>query len=417
MNDAEKILADAAGYTPQEIEAKFHITETEKEWTVKAIDWLDGPTLNRLVKAFSEKGGGYSKDQNTKRAIFTLPKVADSQISQEEKSQTQETDTPSNGDYALGRSLKGKLGQLVPCIIDAENRVVDGVHRLRENPKAWTIKRDDIKTPVDHALARMTVNFCRRHYTTEEMTNDIGLLMGSGYSVQQIGEITGISERTIYRYMPPQLKKPESQAISQGMKEASQVGRNQLTAVSSASKTQETLKITPSMEKSAQEYLAQEVIECEQCGTPIHRTRASIFKGKLVCPKCAGKTSKPQPQPSTPQPQKVKDSWTHRDAAMKVEKSKEELELLKELANLGITPDTDQWICLWGTKPDGKYGEKKIVYYVHGEVHEKGKALERDDEIVAALEKQGWTVLVFRHGEGVPKEWALQVKAQVKANE
>jgi len=73
MNDAEKILADAAGYTPQEIEAKFHITETEKEWTVKAIDWLDGPTRNRLVKAFSEKGGGYSKDQNTKRAIFTLP--------------------------------------------------------------------------------------------------------------------------------------------------------------------------------------------------------------------------------------------------------------------------------------------------------------------------------------------------------
>jgi len=80
----------------------------------------------------------------------------------------------------------------------------------------------------------------------------------------------------------------------------------------------------------------------------------------------------------------------------------------------GVGPETDKWICLWGTKPDGVYLERKIAYYVHGKVHDKGKTMNRDEEIKAALEREGWTVLIFRHGEGKVSDWANQVQEALK---
>ena len=40
----------------------------------------------------------------------------------------------SSEDYTLSQSLKGKLGQLVPCLEDAEGIVFDGVHRKKVDP-------------------------------------------------------------------------------------------------------------------------------------------------------------------------------------------------------------------------------------------------------------------------------------------
>jgi hypothetical protein len=410
MKEVYDLLKDAAGFTQQETDERFKITEQNGEWVLKAYRYLDGPTFGKILRAILDKGGKYRKDETTKFAIFTLPKQAGPKGFEPLPSQQITTSIPEEGEYALSKSLKGKLGQLVPCLTDAEGMVIDGFHRLKINPKAWTVKNDQIKTPVDRALARMTVNFCRRHYTSEEMKNDIGLLIGSGYSVQQISEVTGISDRTIYRYMPENLKKPEAKAISEGMKE-----KAQLTAVSSSLKTQETVKPTPTMLQMTQKYLAEEVINCEQCGQPIHRTRAVLKDSKLVCPKCAGVTKPLTPRKLEEEPTfKPKEKPEFRRAVMQPQKSKPEMDLLTELSNRGITPETDKWICLWGTNPDGQYAEKKIVYYVHGEPHDKGKALNRDDKIKAALEKEGWTVFVFRHDEGTVKEWADKIEEALK---
>ena len=36
------------------------------------------------------------------------------------------------------------------------------------------------------------------------------------------------------------------------------------------------------------------------------------------------------------------------------------------------------------------------------------------EEIKAALEREGWTVLIFRHGEGKVSDWANQVQEALK---
>ena len=417
MNEAYNLLKDVVGFPEKQIPEMFTITEETNEWVIKAYRYLDGPTFGKILRAISDRGGGYRKDETTKFAIFTLPKQTDT-VSKEPISEIASkeitTSIPEEGEYALSKSLKGKLGQLVPCLEDAEGVIIDGFHRLKVNTKAWTVKNDQIKTPVDRALARMTVNFCRRHYSSEEMKNDIGLLVGSGLTVQQISEITGISDVTVYKYMPPEKKdKERSEAISRGIQKA-QEKVEQVKPLTSPLKTQDTFVSTPAFAKTQQE-MTQQVIDCELCDKPMDRSRGTIVGGKIVCPKCAGKdkplTVRKLEQEPTFKPQ---ETWQQRKAVMQPQKSKLEMDLLEELSNRGITPETDKWICLWGTKPDGDYPDKKIAYYVHGEPHDKGKALNRDDEIRAALEKDGWTVFVFRHDEGNVKQWADKIEEALK---
>jgi G:T-mismatch repair DNA endonuclease (very short patch repair protein) len=92
---------------------------------------------------------------------------------------------------------------------------------------------------------------------------------------------------------------------------------------------------------------------------------------------------------SKPQTSSQMSSWAHRSESMKVQHSQPEIDLMKELSALGITPETNQTVSLWWTIPDGLYRDKKVVYYVHGVVHDKGKALAKDDEIEAALLQLG----------------------------
>jgi hypothetical protein len=426
MNEAYNLLKDVVGFPEKQIPEMFTITEQNGEWVIKAFRYLDGPTFGKILRAIMDKQGSYRKDETTKFAIFTLPKqaeIAGSQISHDEKVATpqiiQQEKLQEEGEYALSKSLHGKLGQLVPCLQDAEGVIIDGFHRLKVNPKAWTVKNDQIKTPVDRALARMTVNFCRRHYSSEEMKNDIGLLIGSGLTVDQIVEITGISKSTIYNYMPPEKKdKALSEAQKKGWESSPKIMPQNIPSMfpslETPLKTPDTFQPSPSFARTQQE-MAQQVIDCELCGKPMDRSRGTIVAGKIVCPKCAGKDKPLTPRKLEQEPTfKPPETWQQRKAVMQPQKSKLEMDLLEELSNRGITPETDKWICLWGTKPDGDYPDKKIAYYVHGEPHDKGKALNRDDEIRAALEKDGWTVFVFRHDEGNVKEWADKIEEALK---
>jgi hypothetical protein len=322
-------------------------------------------------------------------------------------------------EYDLEKSLKGKYGQLVPCLANANGKVFDGLHRLQHNPKAEVIRRDQVKTPVDERFARLIVNHNRRRYSSEEMRDDVGFLIGCGFSIAQISEITGISEPTLYRHQPQELK--DEKKVEAGV-----IGGAKL-AEKSALTREQTVKTSDMLRNSSQPK-PEEQVECERCH--VHSGDCKPWHGHQLCEGCFKKAefnpeaydgyfkylerAKNHQVPPKLLPQKPQETWQQRKAVMQPQKSKQEMDLLEELSNRGITPETDKWICLWGTKPDGDYPEKKIVYYVHGEPHDKGKALDRDDEIRAALEKDGWTVFVFRHDEGNVKEWADKIEEALK---
>jgi len=109
-------------------------------------------------------------------------------------------------EYSLKESAEG-VGELVPVIKDAFGNVIDGFHRLRVDPNWPAIRLTRIDDPVKLELARLAVNFCRRRVPKEELQAKIEFLIRTGgLTPEEIARKTGISLRTIYRYMPEELK-------------------------------------------------------------------------------------------------------------------------------------------------------------------------------------------------------------------
>jgi hypothetical protein len=405
------LLKEYAGLDETEVGEWFIITETETETVLKPIRHLDGPTFNAVYKMAVEHGGTY--DNTAGARCFLIPKVGGSNPSHE-KLETALAHAPigpigpteTAEEYALSRSLKGKLGQLVPCLEDANGIMFDGFHRKKEDPKAWTVKRENVKTPVDRALARMTVNFCRRHYTSEEMRDDIGLLIGSGLSVEQIIEVTGISESTVRKYKPEELK--DQQKVEAGKQAYSK-------SYDSAVTSQQTVKTqdTPVFQRIEKETL-NEIVECASCHMGFHISRATLIDGKNVCPRCAERV-KPQPKPKIEPIQfKPKETGDFRVATMHPQKSKFELAVIQELQAEGLPLETDQDICVVKTRPDAilRLQKSNIAIYIDNEAtHPEGNG--RDEFLRSKIEAQGWKVLPLRWKNDTEKE-RQQAKEQVK---
>jgi hypothetical protein len=55
-------------------------------------------------------------------------------------------------------------------------------------------------TRFKQTLAKLTQYLCRHRPTNEELTEAIGLLIGSGVSAEEIRKIMGISKSTYYKY-------------------------------------------------------------------------------------------------------------------------------------------------------------------------------------------------------------------------
>jgi hypothetical protein len=388
------LLKDHAGMSQEEAENYFHIENTATEWTLKSIRYLEPTKFRAVVALAKEYGGDYdatpgvrcihipkepvpnpaSNDRKLEEALGHVPeKATNCPATYKELGNALPTETSE--EYALSRSLKGKLGQLVPCLEDAEGRIFDGIHRKAIDPKAWTVKLDKIKTPVDRALARMTVNFCRRHYTSEEMKDDIGLLIGSGLTVEQIAETSGISVRTVYRYMPQEAK--DEKKVEAGQT------KSLLTAVTTNIKTQET-PVFPRIEKET----LNEIVECANCHMGFHISKATLIDDKNVCPRCAEHV-KPQPKPKIePTPFKPKETGDFRKALMHPQKSKFELTVIQELQAEGLPLETDREFCVQKTVPDAilKLKDRTIAIYIDNvETHKEGN--ERDEWLRGLLEK------------------------------
>jgi very-short-patch-repair endonuclease len=279
-------------------------------------------------------------------------------------------------EYDLSKSLKGKYGQVVPAVADANGNIFDGIHRQKElGQNLWTVKNDKIKTEVDRVFARMIANRVRREYEAEELERDIRFLHGMGFSIGQMSEITGISERTLYRYQPQDLKKPESEKISETMKAESDVVRNQLPTGSSSLTTQETT-VKP----------VHLTVVCEKCHRTIPLIKTRIFKLQRICKDCLAQIQAQKPE--QPKIQKPVETWTHRAALMQPQHSNMEQTILVRLNGLGKQVETDTEFCLSSTKPDFFFRNQNLAIYLDGPVHQ-GK--EDKDEALRDL-------LVKRHG-------------------
>ena len=397
-----KKLREHILFNDKEIGDAFSISEDGLNWILK-IAWMDGKLYKLMMEFKDNAKAKYIYNQKEKYSTFIIPKTLTAETKSVEEPPKEEE--KGEGDYALSRSMKGKLGQLVPCLKDAEGNVFDGFHRIKINPSAWTVKLDHVKTASDRALARMTVNFCRRHYTVEEMTNDIGLLIGSGLTVQQISEATGISERTVYRYMPPQLK---DQKISQATSEAKTLQTSTLPAVTPPLKTQDTVL------KSMQEQIMSEMRNCEKCGQPVHRTKMSLVQGLILCPKCAGKTTPPPEKKTEDKPVKPKETGEYRRALMHPQKSEFELAVIQGLQAEGMPLETDVEICVVKTIPDAvlRVRNKQFAIYIDNEVtHPKGNG--RDEFLREKIKAQNWEIVPIRY-KGDTKEERLRARQEIR---
>lgn len=392
-----ELLKEYAGMSQQEAEGRFRIEETAAEWVLKPIRYLETTTSVDLVRLAREYGGDYDKGAR----CFHIPK------GKPEKPVSNSTsNSESSEEYALSRSLKGNLGQLVPCLADANGVVFDGLNRKQIDPNAWTVKLDKVKTAPDRIEARLQTNFCRRKYGSEEIREDIVSLVGYGFTAQQIADRNGVSLTTVYKYMPQELK--DQAKVEAGL--ASGVSRTP-SVESSVPLAEQTVKTqdmggvkpdviryaqpnvteTPQFEKSAQEYIATEIIKCEKCDQPVHRSKASIVGGKLVCPKCSGKTEPVKKPGFTKLSTKPQETWEHRKAQMSPQHSNMENAILIRLSDRGVKVMTDFEFCLQRTMPDFWFPDKQLAVYLDGVVHQ-GKE-DRDEALRDLLRK--------RHGVNV----------------
>jgi very-short-patch-repair endonuclease len=265
-------------------------------------------------------------------------------------------------EHDLNESVK-KLGRLVPIIKDAQGNIIDGFHRQQLDPKwadEFSIKLDSIKDPIQLQLARMNINLCRRVILAEEKTQWLRELKElTGWNPKQIAEVSGMSERWVYQYLPAELK------------ERPDVGG-------------------PKPVASPATQVIRPLIDCARCHLASRET--TEFKGETLCPSCLEDAQKePDRKPVEPTKisitvQKPKDTWEQRKAQMQVPVSKMEEAVLIKLEQKGVHPEVQKEFCLQRTRPDYYFPQQNLAIYLDGEVH-KGRE-DRDEALRELLSKR-----------------------------
>ena len=107
-----------------------------------------------------------------------------------------------------------KLGALVPVIEDAYGNTLDGVHRLKLDPKWPRIRLGWVTDPAQAKLARVAINLCRRKVPAEEISEALAFLVGTlRLKPQEVADAFGMSKRWVYKYLPAEYKDKEMQAL------------------------------------------------------------------------------------------------------------------------------------------------------------------------------------------------------------
>jgi len=386
---------DILAKLPEDARNLVGIAERKDFW-ILAHPYIEDSNLYANLLTAIEKLGGKMPGQWRDNAVhYEIPKGTESgvvpNVVKDDKSKPPDLGIDSEAAYKepenavpsepydLKLSVE-KLGKLCPVLLDKNGHVIDGNHRMKLDPKWPTVTLSNIDTPVKRGLARIASNFCRRTVDAEELTREITMLIGYGLKPKQISELTGISERTIYRHLPEHLKTEKAKAISEAMKEKSDIVRKELTPVSSSITIQDKPQVV-----------------CEGCG--VGTREPVIWHSRTLCPECNRKAllnpelmERKFPRNKIPEkiePRQIKstETWTERKAVMSPQHSKMEQNILMKLQETEIRPIArDRSFCLQSTVPDFFFPNKNLAVYLDGPVHE-GKE-DRDDRLRELLAKR-----------------------------
>jgi ParB/RepB/Spo0J family partition protein len=436
-----RTLKAQLGFKSDEEIDKFFLTVEDDgyNWVLK-VGWTDAKSYAALQEWAKEWKGKYiPANTKVKHSTYVVPKDGRS-ISEKDSISDIVTLIPLSlliepafkirlkPDFEIDDLINSvkKHGVLEPILVRRKGdkyEIAGGSRRYRaakavglENIPAIIKSLNDLEANT----LQLVENFQRKDLTDEEKTAALdNYAEVHGLKAKQIAENLGRSYSWVVTYLSPKYKdeiKAEAGRLG-GEAKAEAYRESQDFATSRVAEPELARQPEDIHEKTKQTYNNYMLgnRECEKCGKQVKRQDMTFKEGLLICPDCAGIKPKKEEPPKPPaKPPVAKDTWEHRLGQMKVQKSQDEIDLLTELARRGITPRTDLFIPLWGTTPDGVYEDKKLIFYVHGQVHDKGKALNRDDEIVAALEREGWLVMVFRHGDSSTMERADKIQEALK---
>ena len=300
-------------------------------------------------------------------------------------------------EYSLKESAE-KLGKLVPIIEDAFGNIIDGFHREKLDPDWPRVKLDYVDDPIKLEKARIAINQCRRVVDAEERGKSYGKLIEmTGWTPRELAENTGISERTIYRYLPKEFKASEPEQLAS----AKLALREQIPVKNDVEVERETPEIdimhAPIKTSTAQEMPATRV-PCDCCDLSVFYPKK--WKEATVCGLCYDKLEKgiitlprraaeQKPKPQIIEPPKYKEPWLERKAHMAPQISQMETFIAKALTAKAMSFESQKLFCLQATTPDFWFPKQNLACYLDGlNVH---RNRQDKDELLREL-------LTKRHG-------------------
>ena len=297
-----ELLKNEVGLSDVEVNKYFDTRENEANFVMKLRDkaWLGTATYRALQLAVEKHGGKYEPRPPT----WPIPKEGSNPTPQTPSATPAEPEPETEDGYDLKGSATG-LGELAPILKDAKGNIIDGFHRKEADPNWTSVTVTSVDNPVKLELARLAVNFCRRRVPKMEMQERIAFLVGkAGLKPEEIAEKTGISKRTIYNYLPQELKNQTRVDIGRMGGESSAAVRASQdfgaslhqTAASDAPSRSESI---PKMEHAAPQpvpksqnfqetadlYMKQ-LVKCDCCGVYAHQSKIKVVNGKNLCLNC-----------------------------------------------------------------------------------------------------------------------------------
>jgi len=95
------------------------------------------------------------------------------------------------------------------------NCIIDGYHRLNVNPKWPRKKVEEVRDPVQLAIARLIANVCRRTVSAEEKTEWLRQIAQlTGWTPKQIAANLPVSYQWVMKYLPDEFKDKEMKELA-----------------------------------------------------------------------------------------------------------------------------------------------------------------------------------------------------------
>jgi len=132
-------------------------------------------------------------------------------MTQTEFSLAKERSAKKENDYDLKIS-RDKIGALVPILKDAHGNLIDGFHRKNVDDNWPSLTIENIKDPLQLAIARLVVNVQRRKPEEDtEDKNEIRNLLSkiaelTKWTPKEIAENIGMKEWWVYKWLPDEYK-------------------------------------------------------------------------------------------------------------------------------------------------------------------------------------------------------------------